>query len=392
MKNLLLVLAVLGVSVLGSCESNTPETPDTPDTPDTIPVTGITLNESSVSLMVGDTWQLTAEIQPENADNRTVSWESSDNGTATVDESGLITAIAVGEAVITATVEDKSATCTVTVSEPAQNGNIDMTGMSIEEVRAAIDEALAAGFTELRFTGDFAALGISTTASPMDSSWTDNPLIGSNVEVIDLSGVTGWPEVDVDGLLDGTGSTATDGVYGLPAFTFSGLLDGEHTFPELRKVILPEEVEAIGSQALWNNPKLETIVCPGVKYVGNQCLVFCSSFNSIDLPEATTVYTYAFRRTALTAISLPKVVDIHYGLFMECSLTRLELTAEGDFTIHEDPLAAWGLGEPVFNFETASCELVLNADKHYGTGTASPKAASATNWFETEWGSITFTE
>ena len=177
--------------VLGSCESNTPETPDT------TPVTGITLNESSVSMQVGDTRQLTAEIQPENADNRTVSWESSDNGTATVDESGtatvdesgLITAIAVGEAVITATVEDKSATCTVTVSEPAQNGNIDMTGMSIEEVRAAIDEALAAGFTELRFTGDFEALGISTTASPLDSSWTDNPLIGSNVEVIDLSGV-----------------------------------------------------------------------------------------------------------------------------------------------------------------------------------------------------------
>lgn len=111
--------------VLGSCESNTPETPDP------TPVTGITLNESSVSMQVGDTRQLTAEIQPENADNRTVSWESSDNGTATVDESGLITAIAVGEAVITATVEDKSATCTVTVSEPAQNGNIDMTGMTL---------------------------------------------------------------------------------------------------------------------------------------------------------------------------------------------------------------------------------------------------------------------
>ena len=87
----------------------------------------------------------------------------------------------------------------------------------------------------------------------MDSSWIENPLIGTNVEVIDLSGVTGWPEVDVDGLLDEIYNTATDGVYGLPAFAFSGLLDGEHTFPELRKVILPEEVEAIGSQALWRD-------------------------------------------------------------------------------------------------------------------------------------------
>ena len=100
MRNLL-VLATLGMFVLGSCESNTPETPDP------TPVTGITLNESSVSMQVGDTRQLTAEIQPENADNRTVSWKSSDNGTATVDESGLITAIAVGEAVITAHRHDR---------------------------------------------------------------------------------------------------------------------------------------------------------------------------------------------------------------------------------------------------------------------------------------------
>ena len=70
MRNLL-VLATLGMFVLGSCESNTPETPDP------TPVTGITLNESSVSMQVGDTRQLTAEIQPENADNRTVSWKSS---------------------------------------------------------------------------------------------------------------------------------------------------------------------------------------------------------------------------------------------------------------------------------------------------------------------------
>ena len=98
----------------------------------------------------------------------------------------------------------------------------------------------------------------------------------------------------------------------------------------------------------------------------------------------------AFKETGLTSISLPKVVEIHYGLFQDCPLTRLELTAAGDFTIHEDPLAIMGWGEPVFNFETTSCELVLNADKHYESGTASPKAASATNWFDTEWSSISF--
>lgn len=377
-----LLLTVVAALILAGCEpKNTDPVP--------VPVESVTLNEPEITLLVGEDFQLTAEVLPENADNKTIVWESSDTAIATVDENGLVTAVAAGNAIVTATVDDKNATCKVFVNEPAPDGNIDMAGMSVEEVRAAIDEALAAGITEFRFTGTFEQLGMSVTGSPMDSSWIDNPFVGTAVEVVDFSGVTGWPEVDVDGLLIG-GQTATDGFIGIPAFAFSGLLDGVHTFPELREVILPSEVEAIGSQAFWNNPKLERVVAPDVKYVGNQCFVYSSAFNSIELPEATTVYTYAFRGTALTSISLPKVTEIYYGLFMDCPLTKLELTAAGDFTIHEDPLAAFGIGDVVFNFATESCELVLNADKHYESGTASPKAASATNWFDTEWSSITF--
>lgn len=376
------LLTVLAALILAGCEpKNTDPVP--------VPVESVTLNEPEITLLVGEDFQLTAEVLPENADNKTIVWESSDTAIAAVDENGLVTAVAAGNAIVTATVDDKNATCTVVVNEPAPDGNIDMAGMSVEEVRAAIDEALAAGITEFRFTGTFEQLGMSVTGSPMDSSWIDNPFVGTAVEVVDFSGVTGWPEVDVDGLLN-DGQTATDGFIGIPAFAFSGLLDGVHTFPELREVILPSEVEAIGSQAFWNNPKLERVVAPDVKYVGNQCFVYSSAFNSIELPEATTVYTYAFRGTALTSISLPKVTEIYYGLFMDCPLTKLELTAAGDFTIHEDPLAAFGIGDVVFNFATESCELVLNADKHYESGTASPKAASATNWFDTEWSSITF--
>ena len=377
------LLTVMAVFMLaGSEPKNTDPVP--------VPVESVTLNEPEITLLVGEDFQLTAEVLPENADNKTIVWESSDTAIAAVDENGLVTAVAAGNAIVTATVDDKNATCKVFVNEPAPDGNIDMAGMSVEEVRAAIDEALAAGITEFRFTGTFEQLGMSVTGSPMDSSWIDNPFVGTAVEVVDFSGVTGWPEVDVDGLLNPDGQTATDGFIGIPAFAFSGLLDGVHTFPELREVILPSEVEAIGSQAFWNNPKLERVVAPDVKYVGNQCFVYSSAFNSIELPEATTVYTYAFRGTALSSISLPKVTEIYYGLFMDCPLTKLELTAAGDFTIHEDPLAAFGFGDVVFNFATESCELVLNADKHYESGTASPKAASATNWFDTEWGSIAF--
>ncbi len=85
---------------------------------DTVPVTGVTLDENSLALQVGETHALTATVVPENADNKNVTWTSSDTSVATVSESGLVTAIGEGTATITVTTEDGSftATCTVTVT------------------------------------------------------------------------------------------------------------------------------------------------------------------------------------------------------------------------------------------------------------------------------------
>ena len=85
---------------------------------DTVHVTSVTLDENSLALQVGETHALTATVAPENADNKNVTWTSSDTSVATVSESGLVTAIGEGTATITVTTEDGSftATCTVTVT------------------------------------------------------------------------------------------------------------------------------------------------------------------------------------------------------------------------------------------------------------------------------------
>lgn len=82
-----------------------------------IPVTGITLNTNEAEIEVGQTLQLTATVAPENATNKEYSWSSSNEGAATVDENGLVSAIAAGPATITVTTTDggKTATCNVTV-------------------------------------------------------------------------------------------------------------------------------------------------------------------------------------------------------------------------------------------------------------------------------------
>ncbi len=85
----------------------------------TIPVIGIILNESKLTLSKDETAQLTATITPEDAANKNVVWSTSDSTIVTV-EDGLITAIEAGKATITATTEEGgyTASCKVTVILP----------------------------------------------------------------------------------------------------------------------------------------------------------------------------------------------------------------------------------------------------------------------------------
>ncbi len=85
-----------------------------------IPVTGVKLSQSTLTLTQGYTAQLQAAIEPENATNQNVTWTSSHPDIASV-ENGLVAGVKEGEAVITATTEDggKTAECKVTVKKAA---------------------------------------------------------------------------------------------------------------------------------------------------------------------------------------------------------------------------------------------------------------------------------
>ena len=88
-------------------------------------------------LKLGETLQFTATITPDDATDKTVTWSTSDENVATVDEEGLVTAVGIGEAIITATTADGtelSASCTITV-EPilAESITLDITEADMVE-------------------------------------------------------------------------------------------------------------------------------------------------------------------------------------------------------------------------------------------------------------------
>ena len=109
----------------------------------TVPVTGVTLSQTQASLYYNrtpNTLTLTATVAPDNATNKDVTWTSSDSTVATVDQNGLVTALARGTAVITATTADggKTASCTVTVSRYSSGGGSSSSSTSLSD--RAIDD------------------------------------------------------------------------------------------------------------------------------------------------------------------------------------------------------------------------------------------------------------
>ncbi len=89
-------------------------------TPSTIPVQSVSLNKTSLSIGQGEKVTLNATIEPSDATNKEVTWESSDSNIATVDKNGVVQVLKNGTATITVTTKDgnKKATCNVSLKLP----------------------------------------------------------------------------------------------------------------------------------------------------------------------------------------------------------------------------------------------------------------------------------
>ncbi len=152
-------------------------------------VTGVSISPTDeVSLAQGGTAPLTANVQPANATNQQVTWTSSDPAVATVDATGLVTAVASGEAVITVETEDGgfTATQTVTVTSAPTDNSAPVAG-------AGTDQVLAVGTTSARLSGT----GSDADDDPLTYTWSQ--VSGPTATLSDASEAT----AAVSGLANG---------------------------------------------------------------------------------------------------------------------------------------------------------------------------------------------
>ncbi|WP_185711601.1 Ig-like domain-containing protein [Tannerella forsythia] len=110
-------------------------------TPATVSVTGVTLSESAKTLTVGETFQLTPNVQPATATDPGVTWSVAPAGIVAVAPSGLVTAQAQGQATVTVRTNDgnHTAQCVVTVVPKKHRVHFSHTGSGA--LTATVDNA-----------------------------------------------------------------------------------------------------------------------------------------------------------------------------------------------------------------------------------------------------------
>ena len=112
--------------------------------------TSVTLDHQSETLDIGDTLQLTATVLPANAQDKSITWLSDDEDVASVDSSGLVTAISEGTATIVAsTVNDKTASCVINVNP---SGEPTIISHSMAEIATANNWTTSSGSTVVCYT------------------------------------------------------------------------------------------------------------------------------------------------------------------------------------------------------------------------------------------------
>ena len=142
-----------------------------------VPVTGVSLNKTELTLTEGNIETLTATITPDNATNKNVTWSSDTPSVASVNN-GVVTAVAPGTATITVTTEDgsKTATCAVTVKA----ATVSVTGVTLSQTQASLYSNRTPN-----------TLTLTATVAPDDATnkavtWTSSD---STVATVDQNGV-----------------------------------------------------------------------------------------------------------------------------------------------------------------------------------------------------------
>ena len=351
--------------------------------PQVIPVTGISINPTSITLVEGEMADLIATVSPSNADNQRVIWASNDGSIASINN-GKVTAIKPGSTIITAKSDDGgfTASCLVTVKyidiisiilsrndliliegerdiltatvKPDNATDKQVTWTSSNTSVARVDgsgsvEAISAGEAEITCMAKDVKATCRITVGGHGDNQPNNLIYYTGPYTIEPNRADGFGANFVSsefrnnvGILVFDKDVSDIGVeafYGKPIFSIempnsvSRIAAGAFQYSTLTSIIIPSGVQTIGSWAFSDCTNLHSVeILEGLKSIDNYAFTQCRNLTSIVLPDSLEdIGTDVFSGCAsLQSIVIPpKVSRIRMITFWGCSSLKTIVLPEG---------------------------------------------------------------
>lgn len=271
----------------------------------TIEVNDVGLDKSEMEMVAGDSYQFTVTLKPDNASDKTLSWSSSDENVASVDNSGKVTAISEGKVTITVKTSNpaQSASCDITVKA----ASIPVTGVNIDSwiINIGVNETAAIAYTiqpedatnkEVTFSSDNTdvvavdsegtLVGVSSGSAKVTVTTVDGGF--SSICTVNVVGSVGT--IEVDGFFYKDYGTASLELIPDPsgAKKYSGdiTITGKVTYKGIEYT-----VESIGARMFIGNDELKSVTIePGVREIGAYAFSGCENLEKVVLPSTLEDY------------------------------------------------------------------------------------------------------
>ena len=259
-------------------------------------VSNVVLSDPSLTLNIGDEYQLTAKVYPPDA-NQNLVWSSNNTSVATVSD-GKVTAIKAGKSTITVQSEDgkHGDICDVTVRENniefadswakswcVENFDTNADGEISYDEAAAVQDLTGLNFHCFIETFDEFQYFINVTSIP-DKFFATNSSSSSRLR--------------------------------------------------LESIILPKSIKSIGEKAFFDCKTLTKIELPeGLESIGDRAFDYCAGLTEVKFPKSLKYIDSFFECTGLTKVEFSEGVENIHGFYGCTGLTEVEFS-EGVENIH----------------------------------------------------------
>lgn len=266
----------------------------------TVATTGISINKNEATMKINETLNLTATVAPEDATNKNVSWQSSDEKVAVVKD-GQVTSVSEGTAIIKAITEDGGfeAECKITVTSEVGNP-IEVSRVTLDSNSLSLYQGESTVLTAKVEPGNATDKTIKWESSDESIATVDNGTVKAVSPGEAKITATAVNEVAAECKVTVSPSKEAFEIVDNVLVAYNGFEEN---------VVIPEGVTAIGDGAFKKNTTIKSVVIPNsVKVIGNEGFRECSNLTAVQMPETLdTLGEYVFYNcNSLQSMDLPK--------------------------------------------------------------------------------------